>query len=132
MDIKEFAQKFIEAENEAFQNGNFDLLAELEDPNVVYHMGSLLGDMVGHEAHKQDILGTRQATSEHPMEWKFLVGEGNLFALSLKSHLKLISEIPGYPLPVGKKIATDVLFVLRVKKDKLIEAWANGSYTISE
>ena len=38
MNIKEFAQKFIEAEDEAWKNGNLDKLEELEDPNVAYHM----------------------------------------------------------------------------------------------
>ena len=50
MDIKEFAQKFIEAESDAWLIGNFDALEKLEDPNVIYHMGT--GEIVGHEAHK--------------------------------------------------------------------------------
>jgi predicted ester cyclase len=129
MNIKEFAEKFIEAENQAFQQGNFDALEKLEDPNVVYHMGSL-GDMVGHEAHKQDIIGTRQACSDVKQEWKYLTGEGNLFALSYKSNAKFIAEKPGLPIPVGKKIATDYLFLLRIKNNRIIEAWANGSINI--
>ena len=132
MNIEEFAQKFIKAEDEAFQEGNFDALSKIEDPNVVYHMGALLGDMVGHEAHKQDILGTRQAVSNLKQEWKYLTGEGNLFALSYKSSGRFTSEKPGFPTPIGKIIATDILFVFRVKNDKLVEAWANGSYTISD
>jgi len=37
MSIKDFAEKFIKAEEEAFHEGNFDALKKLEDPNVIYH-----------------------------------------------------------------------------------------------
>jgi predicted ester cyclase len=131
MDIKEFADKFIKAEEEAFQHGKFDSLAKLEDTNVIYHMGPM-GDMVGHEAHKQDIVGTRQAVTGIKQEFKYLTGEGNLFALSYKSSCRFTGEKPGFPTPVGKKFATDYLFVLQVKNGKLVEAWANGSFTISD
>jgi len=63
MNIKKFAEKFIKAEDEAFQKGNFEPLKALEDPNVVYHM-STFGDMVGHEAHKQQIMSSHQLASE--------------------------------------------------------------------
>ena len=84
--------------------------------------------MVGHEAHKQDILGTRQAIPDIKQEWKYLTGEGNLFALSYKSGGRTTGEKPGFPILIGKKVATDYLFVFRVKNDILVEAWANGSF----
>ncbi len=62
MDTQEFADKLIKAMNEAMVNGHVDTLEELEDPNVVYHVASF-GDLVGHEAHKQDILVLRPANS---------------------------------------------------------------------
>jgi hypothetical protein len=46
MDIKEFAEKFTKAEDDAFQQGDFTALSKLEDPNVIYHMGPL-GDISG-------------------------------------------------------------------------------------
>jgi len=130
MSIKDFAEKFIKAEEKAFQHGNFDALKKLEDPNVIYHVPPL-PDMVGHEAHKQDIMGTRQAVSGLKQEWKYLTGEGNLFALSYKSSGRITGEKPGFPMPIGKDISTSYLFVLRVKKGKLVEAWANGSFTVT-
>jgi len=131
MSLKDFAEKFIKAEYEAFHKGNFNALEKLEDPNVVYHV-SPLPDMVGHEAHKQDILGSKQAVSNLKQEWKYLTGEGNLFALSYKSGGRFIKEKPGFPTPIGKNLATDYLFVLRVKNGRIIEVWANGSTTISD
>ena len=131
MDIKEFAEKFIKAEDEAFQNGNFEPLSKLEDPNVVYHIPPL-PDMVGHEAHKQDIVGSREAVSGLKQEWKYLTGEGNIFVLSYKSSGRVTGEKPGFPMPIGKNIASDYLFVLRVKDGKIVEVWAKGSMAISD
>lgn len=68
MDIKEFAQKFIEAENDAFQNGNFDKLEKLESPDMVHHYMEFDQELVGHEAHKQFIVAVRQAASDVQQE----------------------------------------------------------------
>jgi hypothetical protein len=130
MNIKDFAEKFIKAEDEAFQKGNFELLKAVEDPSVVYHVPPL-PDMVGHEAHKQDIIGTRQSSADVKQEWQYLTGDGDLLALSYKSSARLIAEKPGLPIPVGKTISTNYLWVLRTKKGKLVEAWANGSFAVS-
>jgi len=127
MSIKEFADKFIKAENEAWLKGNFDALEALEDPNVVYHMPSSQ-DVVGWEAHKQYILTGRQTISDLRQEWKYLTGEGNLFALSYKSRGILTGERPGFPPPTGKEITSDALFVLRLEEDRIVEAWVNGSF----
>jgi predicted ester cyclase len=126
MNIKDFAEKFIKAEDEAVQKGNFEPLKALEDPDVVYHM-SAFGDLIGHEGHKQNLMGGRQAFSDIRMEWQYLVGEGNLFALSLKERLISSGNISGMP-PAGKEMTTDSLFLLRLKHGKIIEAWNNGSW----
>jgi predicted ester cyclase len=130
MNIKDFAEKFIKAEDDAFQKGDFNALAKLEDPKVVYHMG-LLGDIVGHEGHKADIMGTRQAVSDLKQEFKYLTGECNIFAISYKASGRFTSEKLGFPTPIGKTFITDYIFVLRVNKGKLVEAWANGSFTVT-
>jgi len=132
MNIKDFAEKFIKAEEEAFQKGNFDALAKLEDTNVVYHMGAPLGDLVGHEAHRHYITGARQTVSNLKQEFKYLAGDGNLFAFAYKSSGQITGEISGVPMPIGKKVSTDYLFVIRVNKGRVAEVWANGSTTISD
>ena len=131
MDIKEFAKNFIEAENQAFKQGKFDALEDLEASNVVYHWGSSR-DMVGHEAHKQDILSLRPAISNVKMEMKYLVGDGDVFALSLKSSGRYISEIPMRPVPVGKNFSDDALLVYRLKDNKIAEVWIHGNSTYSD
>jgi hypothetical protein len=115
MDIKEFAEKFIKAENDAFQRGDFTTLAKLEDPNVVYHMYHLGRDIIGHEAHKQDIIDSQQGVSFNKMEFQYLTGEGSVFALSLKTNAS------------GSYLA-----IVRVKNGRIVESWANGSRTVAD
>jgi glyoxylase I family protein len=102
LSIKEFAEKYMAAQIEAWQNGKFDLLEALEDPNAVYHLS--FGDVVGWEAHKKDILQRRQRVLELP-QWTYLTGEGNVFALSWKVRTISDGERPG--IPAGKEIASD-------------------------
>ena len=126
MNIKDLAEKWIKAESEAFQKGNFELLKALEDPNVVYHMSSF-GDMVGHEAHKQQIIDSHKLASEIKQEFKYLTGDGNLCAVSYKARYISRGDIPGMP-PAGKEASRDALFLLRVKHGKVAEVWNNGSW----
>ena len=131
MDTREFAEKLIRATIEAMVNGNVDELEKLEDPQVVYHMPGGQ-DRLGHEAHKQDILNLRLAISNLKMEMKYLVGDGNVFALSLKSSGHYVSEIPMRPIPVGKNFSDDFLFVYRLKKNRIVEVWINGGTKFSD
>ena len=82
MSIKEFAEKYIKAELDAFNNGNFDALEALENPDVVYHIGPW-PDVIGFEAHKQDILMRKEAVPDLKIELEYLTGESNLFILML-------------------------------------------------
>jgi len=127
MDIKEFAQKFIKAEDEAWKNGNLDELEKLEDPNLVYHLPPP-NDFVGFEAHKQQILGYREGFSDINQEWKYLAGDGNVFALSYKSRYISSGKIPNLP-PAGTEITGDSIFVVRLENGKIVEAWSRGSTT---
>ena len=129
MNVKDFAEKFIKAEKEAWQNGNFDALEKLEDPNVKYHLMELGQNTEGWEAHKQFITTARQNLIEIKQEWKYLVGEGNLFALTYKSHAKMKGNLPGLPPLAGKETDAYTLFLFHLKNGKIIEAWENGTYT---
>jgi predicted ester cyclase len=123
MNIKDFAEKFIKAEEDAFQKGDFTALAKLEDPNVVYHM-SYFGDLIGHEGHKQNIMAGRQ-NADIKQQWQYLTDECNLFALSLKELLVFKGNTPGMP-PAGKEASNDCLFLLRLKHGRIVEVWSYG------
>jgi len=126
MDTKEFAEKLIKAYDEAFK-GNTKPLKSLEDPNVVYHMG-IRGDIVGPDAHEQDILGSLMAFSDIKIDWKYLTGEGNLLALSYKGRYVSNGKVPGLP-PAGGEVTSDALFLFRLKDGKIFEVWMNGYST---
>jgi hypothetical protein len=127
MNIKDFAEKYIKAEEEAFQTGNFEPLKALEDPNMVLHMPMGLPDMVGHEAHKQQITDSRQIHSFDKQEFKYLTGEGNLFVLSYKARYISKGNLPGMP-PAGQEASRDALFLFHLKHGKVVEVWNNGNW----
>jgi len=125
--IKEFAEKYIKASNEAWQKGNFAPLEALRDPNIVYHL-VFQGYVVGSEAIKQVVLSIRLAVPDFLPVWKYLTGDGNVFALSYVAHF----TSPGPRIPKGKKVKEDCMFVLRLENGKVIEVWENLRQTVSD
>jgi len=130
MNLKEFADKFVKAESEAWQKGNLDALETLEDPNVVYHSHSR--DRVGWEAQKQDILKAPQNVSNLRQEGKYLTGDGNLFALSCKWRFIPGREMPGFPGSAGKEVTSDSIRLFRLENGKIVESWEQNRITVSD
>ena len=81
IDLQKFATRFIKAEDQAWQQGNFTALQAIEDPNITFH--GL--DVKGWKAHKQYIMNARQNVPGIEQEWHYLTGDGDLFALSYKA-----------------------------------------------
>jgi hypothetical protein len=129
MEIRKFAEKYIKAEKQAFKEGNFNALEAIVSPNVVYHWGSFR-DMVGHEAHKQDIVNYRKFTSKHTQEWDYVIGDGDVCVLSIKETMTFIDEYPAISAPVGATIEFDGVFILRRDNEKMVEAWIKGNSRI--
>ena len=128
MNIKDFAEKFIKAEDEAWKNNNIKPLEALEHPDVVYHFYFLGADVRGFAAHKQQISGSKASYSDIRQEWGYLTGEGNLFALLYKARYISNGTVPGLP-PAGGEVNVNAIFLFRVKKGKIAEAWVNGAMT---
>ena len=126
MDIKDFGLTFIEAEKQAFKQGNFDALNAIQDPDVVYHWGGGR-DMAGREAHQQDILEYRKRTSKHIQEWNYVAGDGDVCVLSIKERMTFAKEFPAILAPAGSTVEFDAFFVLRRENDKVAEAWIKGA-----
>jgi len=129
MKIREFADKYIQAEHEAFNTGDFTALEKIESPDVVFHRG-FQDDLVGFFAHKQDVVNSRESTTDVVRNWQYLVGDGNICALNYKSTFKSLNEKSG--VPAGKTVSLEAIFVLLVQGGKLAEVWANGSSSISD
>ncbi len=128
MPIKEFADKFINAEYQAFHEGNFDALEKLEDPRVTYHLIAMGEDTKGFDAHRQYIQAIRQMAPGVRINFKYLTGEGNMFALSFTTNgARFTGSAPGFPPPTGKEMIVNSLFLFRLEGGKIAEAWSNGT-----
>jgi len=125
MEIKEFADRFINAEVKFFETGRFEPLEEIEDPNVVLHLSP--GDVVGRDAHKQFNLDLINATSSAQIQWKYVTGDGNLFALRGKLDLVPKRDVLGLAGVTGKHISIDFFSLFRVKNGKIVEGWDTTS-----
>ncbi len=126
MNIKDFAEKFIRAEDEAWKNDDIKPLQDMEHPDVVYHFYFLGADIVGFEAHKQQIVDSKASYSDIKQDWEYLTGEGNLFAMLYKARYISNGTVPGLP-PAGGEVNVNAIFLFHVKKGKVAEAWVNGT-----
>ena len=127
MDIREFAEKFIEAENEAWFKGNLDALDAVENPDALYHLTPPLADVVGRDGHKQFINTALAACSDINIDIKFLTGDGDLVAFLYSSHLKYTGEFPGLPPGHGQDVTANELWLFRLKDGKVSEGWMYGT-----
>ena len=130
MDIKEFAEKYIEAQKAANQKGEFDLMEQLESPDIKIHL--VYQDMEGLEAHKEDLIKGIQRCSKREVNWEYVVGDGNVFVLSVKGTLTFSEEVqlPGVSLPAGATLISDGFSVHRIEDGKIAEVWLKGSMTV--
>ncbi len=119
---KEIAEKFVAAENEAWDNGNVDALDEVEDPNIVLH---LLGqpDIVGREEHKKFIAFAREAYSNPQHEFFDIIGTGDVAAFRYTERLTFDKKIEGLPTPTGKEIYHQGAMFLHIKNGKIVELY---------
>lgn len=111
IDLKNFAHKFIAAENQAWQQGDFAALQAIEDPDITFH--GL--DVKGWKAHKQYIENARQNVPGIEQEWHYLTGDGHLFALSYKA----------YYLINNQKMQTEALMLLHIGNGRITDVWIN-------
>ena len=128
MGIEEIAEKWIQADKQAFQEGNFDALEQLESPDIVIHSAPVPG-VIGFEGHKEHILMVREQISDLQQEFEYLTGDGNVFAISFKQSFTAKVEIP--IAPAGSTVNIEALFVFRCENDKIAEIWMKSNITSS-
>ena len=130
MDIKEFAEKWMQADKQAFQEGNFDFLEQLESPNTVFHMAPI-PDVIGFEGHKEYILNARESVSDLKQKFEYITGDGNVCAISFKETFTAKVDNPMLQMSAGSTVNIDALFVLRCENDKLAEVWMKSNIVSS-
>jgi predicted ester cyclase len=129
MSLKEFAEKFIKAEDEAWIKGNVNALDAVEDADVVYHLTPPLQDVVGREAHKQFITLAHKAFSNIRIDIKYLTGEGDLVAFMYNGRENFTGDFPGLPPGKGQEVVANELWLFRLKNGKVSEGWMYGTTT---
>jgi predicted ester cyclase len=130
MNTKDFAERFIKAEDEAWMKGNVDALDEVENPDVVYHLTPPLPDVVGRDAHKQFILAERKAHSDIKFDIKYLIGEGNLVGFLYQESRSATIKFFGQ-LRARKVSSVNELWLFHLKNDKVSEAWMYGRVSVN-
>jgi hypothetical protein len=120
---RDFADRFIAAENKAWNTGDLTDLEALESADVIYHLPGI--ELSGWKAHADYILNGRPTITDLKQSWKYLSGEGNHLVLSYESSavLKATDNNP------ETSISNSYLCVFRLESGKLAEAWMNGSTT---
>lgn len=127
MSIKEFAQKFLEAEYEAW-SGNFEPLEQIESPDMTIHMPPT-PDLKGFEAHKQYIMTACESLKDLTAEGDYVTGDGNVAVLSFKMTYTLTADNPVFQIPAGSTIDVDGFMVLRRENDRVAEIWIKSNIT---
>ena len=118
---RDFADRFIAAENKAWSTGEIEDLKALEDTDIVYHLPGL--DLKGWKAHEDYIVKSRPTVSDLKQNWKYLSGEGNHLVLAYDSS----AVLKGNENSPSQAVSNNYLFVLSLKDQKVVEVWANGS-----
>ena len=115
VDIRDFAEAFMAAEKAAWEDDDFAALQALEHPDVVFQ--NIDGTVIrGWEAHKQAITSA-YGGAPISQEWRYLMGEGNMFTLSYKWTVH-------FPQRTVEIVG---IVVGRVRDGKLIEEWGANS-----
>jgi hypothetical protein len=115
--IEKFAAAFIEAEIAAWERGEFEALQALEHSDVVFQ--NINGTVLrGWDEHKKAIEDTKAGFNgaRITQEWRYLMGEGTMFAVSYVWTIHLPEPLRIAGIAVG-----------RVRDGKLAEEWGAGS-----
>jgi hypothetical protein len=132
MNTKDFAEKVIKATEDAMYHGDCSAFEKIEDPQIIYHMMPADYHRAGFDAHKKEILLTKDAITNLKIEMKYLAGSGEFFLLSLTSTGRFTKELPMRPVPVNKDYTDNYLMVYRVTNNKIVEVWVNGNTVFSD
>ncbi|MCP5144914.1 MAG: nuclear transport factor 2 family protein [Gammaproteobacteria bacterium] len=108
-DLRDLAERFVKAEEQAWLEGRFEALEAVEDAYVVYH-GYPINSFAD---HKQFIIESRKTITNPKMSMEYLTGDGNLFAIDYNASVTMN----------GQPVTTKALMLFRVSNGKIAEVW---------
>ena len=114
--------------DEAWLEGNLDALDEIYAADFIYHNGPF-PDIVGLEASKQDISGSRGAFPDVQWTTDEMVMEGDTLVTRYTLRMTHTGPSPKIPIPpTGKSITYIGCLVSHFAGGKIVEEWNYGDY----
>ena len=121
MVTKEFVTRSNQAVAEAWGKGNFELLNEIEAPDLIVHKFPL-PVIKGLEAYRQHVIEMRQAFADMQFDFEEPVIEGDSYAVRFSIRCKHVGPSSVLPVPpTGKEIIMRGCAVVHVKNNKNTE-----------
>lgn len=124
-DLKQSMQKLIE---EAYNNGNFDILDELVDPGYLRYQPPMK-KVSGLADYKTFIEEVRNAYSNFNMEIEEILMDGNKTVVRIILSGKHTGKTPTIQAPpTGREVAMKGCTVSTWKDGKVVEEWVYNDY----
>ncbi|QJB36662.1 ester cyclase [Chitinophaga oryzae] len=116
---KEICQRFF---SELHDKGNFNIIEELVDPNVISH-DPFPGQPSGSEGVRSTMTIFRNAFPDLKLIHNDMIAEGDKVMIKFTATGTHKGEFMNIP-PTGNKIAYEEVVILRLKDGKIVEHWA--------
>jgi hypothetical protein len=124
MPIKDFAERYAKAWQQAALMGNTDEFEKWHDPSFVSHDLFIEAPLKGYLQHLRDI---KKAGEIKKFELKYLTGDTILFLLDFKACYHFKENVPGKPGTAGKEVNAHYRCLFHVKDGKVDELWSAGA-----
>lgn len=118
----EFEEIVHRVSDEAFNQGNFDVIDEYFAEDVVMHNPMLPEGLDGRDGYKQFIRSVRSAFPDIERETEDLIVEGNKVVDRHVARGTHEGEFMGVE-PTGKEIETEAINILRFEDGQVVERW---------
>lgn len=115
--------KFLRVVNEAWNKGNLDVLDELHSAAYIEHHAPF-PDVVGLDAFKQIVAGTRETYPDFRLTIHELIHEGDKLAARWTWTGTHLGQTPQLAIPpTGKFLTVPGSHIFHIEEGKLVEGW---------
>ncbi len=124
MNIKDFADKYAQAWQQAAMTGNTDTFEKLHDPSFMSHDLFIEATLKAYLQHIRDIKNSGEILQ---FELKYLTGDTSLFLLDFKACYHFKENVQGKPDTKGKEVNTHYRCLFHIKDGRVDELWSAGT-----